>query len=189
MYKLSPPTGSMCCLCDTWKFVFFCNGVPFWAALCGLFITILNVYLGYCAEVWVCVYACFSGCYGPQLVDSRQTSLVKTKQDVHFVCSSTLIDIDLFAPLAGLKVCFVPSPVIFPPPRKGSQSVPFSAAFLFLKPNPLSIPSSLKHHSNCAGRWMPVTSAKHNHTLKYLKVLLSSLCVLIGNTGRLVGNK
>ncbi len=146
MYKLSPNTGSMCCLCDTWKFVFFCNGVPFWAALCGLFITILNVYLGYCAEVWVCVYACFSGCYGPQLVDSQQTSLVKTKQDVHFVCSSTLIDIDLFASLVGLKVCFVPSPVIFPPPRKGSQSVPFSAAFLFLKPNPLSIPSSLKHH-------------------------------------------
>lgn len=151
MYILSPPTGSVCCLCDTWKFVFFCNGVPFWAALCGLFITILNAYLGYCAEVWVCVYACFPGCYGPQLVDSRQTSLVKTKQDVHFVCSSTLIDIDLFAPLAGLKVCFVPSPAIFPPSRRGSQSVPFSAAFLFLKPNPLSIPSSLKHHSNCAG--------------------------------------
>lgn len=146
MYMLSPPAGSVCCVCDTWKFVFLCTGVPFWAALRGLFITILNVYLGYCAQVRVCVYVCFPGCYEPQLVDSRQTSLVKTKQDVHFVCYSTLIDIDLFAHLAGLKVCFVPSPTVFPPPRQGSQSVLVSAAFLFLKRNPLSIPSSLKHH-------------------------------------------
>ncbi len=99
-----------------------------------------------CVCVCVCVYKCFPGCYGPQLVDSQQTSLVKTKQDVRFVCSSTLIDIDLFAPLAGLKVCFVPSPAVFPSSRRGSQSVPVSAAFLFLKRNPLSIPSSLKHH-------------------------------------------
>lgn len=115
------------------------------------------LYVDYLSQSWmftwvitlsvsVCVYACFLGCYGPQFVDSRQTSLVKTKQDVHFACSSTLIDIDLFAPLMGLKVCFVPSPAVFPSSHQGSQSVPVSTAFLFLKRNPLSIPSSLKRH-------------------------------------------
>lgn len=148
MYMLSPPEGSVCCVCDTWKFVFFCNGVPFWAALCGLFITILNVYLGYCAEVWVCVYVCFPGCYGPQLVDSRQTSLVKTKQDVHFVCSSTLIDIDLFRASRGIKSVFCPvaSGFSFFSPGKSVSACFCSFSFLKTQPvvNPILIKTPLK---------------------------------------------
>jgi len=74
--------------------------------------------------------------------------LLKQKQDDHFVCSSTLIDIDLFAPLTGLKVCFVPSPAVFSSFSPGKSVSDCFHGFSLVKTqstvNPILIKTPLK---------------------------------------------